>query len=278
MIRRCVWIYALLIMLFSGMNSQAGSKGPTLLVIPARYTLVQFAFDIARLRSVYLLSYRNDGDSYSTFILDKSSQDWLDADPASGGSLFAVVPAHTIIIGSVDERALSLADFTGDGSVTSRIPSLDLKDVVNGLNEHFHFRGTEWRWLAARYQLELNDRNAERRRWGRYGRPGGGRMPPVKKAAPRAASQMERTALPHDRPEVVRRTFERRKTLVISLPSVAEEKGVPMTPEVDPAPVAEDETPAVPDVDDSIFDESAIENPEPFSPSAAEADMAAEDK
>jgi hypothetical protein len=45
-------------------------------------------------------------------------------------------------------------------------------ELVNGLDDIFKFSAGEWRYLAREYKLTLKDLNAERRRYGRYGRPG----------------------------------------------------------------------------------------------------------
>lgn len=289
--RRCVWICALSIVLFSGTHSQAGSEGPTLLVIPSRYTIVQFAFDVDRLRSVYILAYRNEGDSVRSFLWDKSNQEWLDVDPDAEGSLFSVAPSRAILLGRVDEGAIALSELVADGAVTSRVPSLDLKDVANGLHEHMKFRGTEWRWLASRYKLELKDRNADRRRWGRYGPPGGGRMPPSNRSKtvpipPRSRTQASGSTTAERASAVVPTPANRRQTLVITLPKL-EEKGVPMdAPKVDAPVVDVPEQPVAPPevvepravVEDSILDESAMEGQEPMTPPAIEADLSPEDK
>ena len=59
-----------------------------------------------------------------------------------------------------------------------RLPKLNPVDLANGMNEVMEFSGHEWRWLADRYKLTLNDRNWERRRYGRYGKPGETRKTP----------------------------------------------------------------------------------------------------
>ncbi len=300
MMRRCGLICALSMILLCSANSHAAGRGPTLLVIPARYTVVQFSFDIARMRSVYLLSYRSEGDAINTFLWDKRADDWVAVDSTSGDSLFASPPARTIVVGRVDEGAIGLSNITGDAGVTSRIPSLDLKDVVNGLHAELKFRGTEWRWLASRYGFELKDRNAERRRWGRYGRPGKARMPTSERlkpapVVPEHAYRVPVIKTPPPEPEVIKQP--KRKTLVITLPKDFDEKGLSSEPESEapppvkglvvdppePEPMPEPEPPAPepePDVEveDAILDESAIEGDAAFDAPAMEGDLAPEDK
>lgn len=49
-----------------------------------------------------------------------------------------------------------------------------LHEVANALNAHLGFSPSQWQYLARRHDLVLVDRNYERRKYGRFGKPGGG--------------------------------------------------------------------------------------------------------
>ena len=44
--------------------------------------------------------------------------------------------------------------------------------LVNSLDHIFDFSSREWKWLAKEHQLELKDLNSDRRKYGRFGKPG----------------------------------------------------------------------------------------------------------
>jgi hypothetical protein len=156
--------------------SAANSSDPTLLVVPSHYTIVQLAFDIAKLRrNILIVSFSNAGvkTGQSLYAWDGNIAEWTKttfADYASG-ELFKVKPGKVIIMGSEKDVPAVLAQ-TAWCSDIKRIPSLDILGLVNSMNEDFRFTTLEWRWLAKEYDLKIQDLNAERRRYGKYGKPG----------------------------------------------------------------------------------------------------------
>ena len=178
---------AVLLMVWSVARA-AEPPAPHLLIIPARHTVVQFAFDVARLRSVYLVSYSvpEGGDTPLLHVWDARAERWVgvNLDEFGDATIFRVVPRRCVLVG--DDRTLpqSLADAAGWCPDAVRIPSLNIADLANQLNMSLEFRPREWRWLAARYGFVLEDLNAGRRRQGRYSRPGPRPAPPPEPVAP----------------------------------------------------------------------------------------------
>ncbi len=175
-IRSAMLGFGILVVLGAAAAS-AKPAGTTLLVIPSRYSVVQFGFDIARLRSVYLVAYDRPARPAepALYAWNNERANWVSIPfPAlTDGSLFRVAPVRTVLVGDgamipeVLEAALA-------GQPVHRIASLQAADLANGLHATLRFTNTEWKWLAARYDLQLEDRNVDRRRWGRYGPPGQG--------------------------------------------------------------------------------------------------------
>ena len=52
-----------------------------------------------------------------------------------------------------------------------RLPSLQIGELINGLDPILKWRSREWQWLADRYGLELTDLNAARRGYNPYDTP-----------------------------------------------------------------------------------------------------------
>ena len=152
-------------------------KWATVMVIPARYTIVQFSFDILALRPVSLVSYGNGevAESQAMHIWDPKARQWVptNVEEYNTGAIFDVTPQRVVLIGSDQDLPANLisASSTLCSDVT-RVPTLDIVTLVNALNDSLKFHPREWRWLAARHRLQLKDLNAERRRYGKYGKPG----------------------------------------------------------------------------------------------------------
>jgi len=196
-------VIALMIMgLFSYSPSVSGadSDAPTLLVIPSHYTTVQMAFDVAKLRrNILLVSYSEIGvkTGQSLYVWDGSA--WAKTTYADygAGRIFAVKPGKTIIIGTEKDVPPTLGEVSAWCSDVKRIPTLKIMEVFNSLNETFNFTTAEWKWIAKEYELTLEDKNTERRRYGKYGKPGErakGSMPVA--PAPEAPKKIEKLSVP----------------------------------------------------------------------------------
>ena len=148
--------------------------GPVLLVIPTRYTIVQFANDVATLRETYIVSFEKSKDgALHLYVWDRAADDWVktDLDSYAGGGLFAVPPVEAFLIGADSDVPPALVTATSFCEM-KRIPNLNLVPIANTLNESLQFQASEWRWLAGRYKMQVVDLNEDRRRYGRYGKPG----------------------------------------------------------------------------------------------------------
>jgi hypothetical protein len=161
-------------------------EAPAVLVIPARPAIVKLAFDIAGLRkSTALICYQivQGSASPAVSIWDARGQDWVKTslnDYASGG-IFDPVPQQAILVGT-DSDILAVIERSSSWSKkVIRVPSLNIMNVVNALDEALTFSPEEWTYLARTYDLKLQDQNAERRRYGKYGKPGSKREPVMPK-------------------------------------------------------------------------------------------------
>lgn len=174
MTSRLIWLAVVLaVVLSTEARSIDQAGGPTLLVIPSRSSVIQFATDIAHIRSLRVVAYdKTQSGQLIWFIWDENREGWepIGFDEIQTGNAMAHSPSTIFLI---SQPGQSPAGITAGYSNTHNIESLNIKDIVNALHEELSFRPSEWKWLARRYGLQLKDRNAERRRYGRYGRPGG---------------------------------------------------------------------------------------------------------
>lgn len=187
---------------FSSTAAMARQAERVLLVIPARYTVVQFAFDMARVRDVSLVAYDQLPKTTEPVlhVWDPQSRAWerISLSAYSSGSMFADSIDRAILVGNDATLPASLAESTAWADKVDRIQSLQIADLANGMAPILKFSPAEWQWLSRRYELKLEDQNWERRRYGKYGKPGKERsMPPAarqKEAAQAAAAEQPQDA------------------------------------------------------------------------------------
>jgi hypothetical protein len=187
--RSSACMVALLLASAVGGVRASADEGRVLLVIPPRHTVVQVAFGIARLRPAYVVAYDTRGRQ-SGFVLhlwNEEKRDWVATtlEEFQSGSLFDPAPDAVVLIGADQDIPAEVAAAATQNGKTQRITSLLIKDIINGINARLSFTPSEWHWLTRQYRLETKDLNAERRRYGRYGKPGSAPAPvPAAEPAP----------------------------------------------------------------------------------------------
>ena len=179
----------------------ADSSDVTLLVVPSHYTTVQIAFDVAKLRrNIMMVSFSELGvkTGQALYVWDANASAWVKTTFADygSGSIFAVKPQRVIIIGSEKDVPPVLGEVSTWCSNVKRIPTLNIMEVFNTLNESFSFTSPEWKWIAKTYDLKLEDKNAERRRYGKYGKPGERAQTPMPVAPVPDSPKIEKPAAP----------------------------------------------------------------------------------
>ena len=151
--------------------------GPTCIVIPTRHTIVQFSFDILRLRrDIYLVAQDKEigGDATVLHVWDDSTQDWvrIGVEEYIAGTVFTQLPKRLIVVGTEKDIPEELASAPAWSEEAYQVESLDLVTLLNKFQIIFRFNEREWKWIAKRYDITFEDLNADRRRYGRYGKPG----------------------------------------------------------------------------------------------------------
>jgi len=177
------------------------SSDVTLLVVPSHYTTVQIAFDVSKLRrNIMMVSFSELGvkTGQALYIWDSATSAWVKTTFADygSGSIFAVKPGKVIIIGTEKDIPPVLGEVSSWCSTVKRVPTLGIMEVFNGLNEYFDFTTAEWKWIAKTYDLKLEDKNAERRRYGKYGKPGERAKAPMPVSSSPESPKIEKPAAP----------------------------------------------------------------------------------
>ena len=175
MVRKLLFVLALFCCAAVPFAARAGQTESTVLVIPARYTIVQMGFDIAHLRPVSLVAYPATLPTHAPptlHVWNREAQDWIPTSVAEygEGSIFLTRPSTALVLGPDADLPAGLADASERlAARAERIPALDVVEWVNTLDRHLNFTAQEWRWLADRHGLQIKDLNDERRRYGKYG-------------------------------------------------------------------------------------------------------------
>lgn len=177
----CLYIILLAVLAASCAYVPKKNMSPSVLVIPSRYTIVQLAFDIARLRPVTMVAYDNDNNDVLMHVWNQKLQEWVktDMDEYASGSLVEPAPGYISVLGSDADMPAGLVDASQWCPVVEHISSLNIMSVINKLDEKMKFSKSEWKWLAERHDLKIKDFNWERRRYGKYGPPDGKARTPM---------------------------------------------------------------------------------------------------
>jgi len=154
--------------------ARSGAAEAVYLLAPARYTPLQVAQDVLRVRDVTLISYQGETDAERPILHVWQRDTWqpLPFDRFQQAALPGGGEIRCLLVGGETDVPLALADAAARIGRVERIAGLSPDAIVNGVGRALRFRAAEWRWFARRYNMQLNDANAERRQhsWyeGRY--------------------------------------------------------------------------------------------------------------
>lgn len=201
------------LMLVSVARTSLAADVPTVLVVPAKPSVVAFCADVAAMKSAELVSYvvgkKTNEPALTLNLWNGQTADWtkVGIEEYRSGGIFREMPRRVVLVGNNAAIVAELKGASADMGAVNTLSSLDTMSLANGLNEILDFSASQWRALARRYELKLKDLNDERRRYGRYGPPGGRpavRIPEADAEPVRMPTPMElppaETAKPAPRP------------------------------------------------------------------------------
>jgi len=152
--------------------AEGGEKGPsTLVFIPARLKVVAFMQDVYRLRKITLVSYQGNVKSMEPSLYGWNGSVWKRTtfDDLRAGD---AMPERIIVVGDASITPASVIDFSAQCENGLQIESLDTTVMASAIEKLLLLTPKEVKWLARKQSLVVTDRNAERRRYGRWGKPG----------------------------------------------------------------------------------------------------------
>lgn len=153
----------------------AGSATPeSIIVMPARVRVVQLAFQISRCKEVGLVTYNNNPSLREPLIHVWNGQEWIQISMQDyvQGSFMSGDPKHVFLLGDSTTLPLRMMDDVSWYKNLHRLTTLDITTLINEFGTALKFSSRQWKWLAEQNGLKIQDQNAERRRYGRWGAPG----------------------------------------------------------------------------------------------------------
>ena len=161
--KKWIWIWAVAAMVLGGAAATpaAAQADAVLLVAPARYPVMQVAFDVARRYPTVLVSYQGAPTAPALHVWNGYEWMPLALGDYQSGAFLQSYPGRTIFLG---DDALLPADLRSIGAwcdQSTQIPELEKHALVNAIGSYLPFTPADWRWFAGRYNLTLTNLKAE---------------------------------------------------------------------------------------------------------------------
>ncbi len=154
-------------------GAPAAERSATLLLVPARPRVVQLAFDLAAMRAVTVVAWHGDAKTAEPVLHVWSGSDWqyVSLPAFAEQSFLPGQVGEALVVGDDQLVPAALLNSMAWCPNVRRIATINIADLLNGLDRSLAFRDREWQWLADRYELTLADVNAARRSKNPYATP-----------------------------------------------------------------------------------------------------------
>jgi len=147
--------------------------GPdTVIVMPARTRVVQLAFQVARVKDVALVAYNNSPTLAAPLVHVWNGREWLPIgiEEYVSGTFLPSAVEHVFVLGDSTSLPAAMTEAPSWAKHVHKTADLNVANLLNEFGPVLKFNSAEWRWLAEQNGLQITDRNAERRRYGRWGK------------------------------------------------------------------------------------------------------------
>lgn len=155
--------------------ASAGNATPeSIIVMPARKRVVQLAFQMTQCKDIGLVTYNNSPTLSAPLIHVWNGQEWvqISLDDYVQGRFMSGEPKHVFLLGDSTTLPLRMMDDVAWYKDLARLTTLDTTTLINQIATALKFNSHQWKWLAKENGLKIQDENAEKRRYGRWGAPG----------------------------------------------------------------------------------------------------------
>lgn len=139
----------------------ATAQNVAMLVAPARYTVLQVAFDVARRYPTVLVSYQGSPEEPVLNAWDGHAWQQLAIEDFQSGEFLESLPGRTIFLGDDQLLPASLRSINSWCNDVVQFPNLETPNLINSIGQYLPFTPSDWRWFAGRYNLSLTNLRAE---------------------------------------------------------------------------------------------------------------------
>lgn len=146
----------------------------TLFVVPARYSVLQVMFDVNRRHPVGLMSYQGDSQTVRPVLHAWDGQEWqpVSLDDFRSGTFARNKPGRVVLVGEPSQLPPVLAEGASAWcTVVMNLTDLGNADLLNACGKILGFSNADYNWFAARYNMDMKDGNADRRKDSWYYHP-----------------------------------------------------------------------------------------------------------
>ncbi len=161
--KKFFWICAALVLGLGGYAAPqaVAQEDAVLLVAPARYVVMQVAFDVARRYPTVMVSYQ--GTENEPVLHVWNGYEWMPLSLADyqSGAFLQTYPGRTIFLGDDALLPSSLRSISSWCSKSTQVQDLETHAMVNAIGTYLPFTPADWRWFAGRYNLTLTNLKAE---------------------------------------------------------------------------------------------------------------------
>ena len=142
--------------------STAAWAGGTVVVAPARISVIQVGMDLAARYGVTLVSYQGEVSTAKPLIhiWNGTGWDFLPLEDFVEGKFLPTKPTQTLVIG--DEKLVpeAFAPMSAWAGKVQKLPGLGTPDILNAAGAALKFRSEDWQWFSTRYNMKTEDINA----------------------------------------------------------------------------------------------------------------------
>lgn len=158
----------------------------TLIVAPARFSVIQMAFDLIAKRPAVLVSYRGEANTAEPLIYAWNGKEWVYVSLQDYREMRFLEdsPKNVVLLGDEATLPTVLKDATVWTKNKKTVAALDNASLVNEFGRVFKWEKSELDWFAARYNLRLQDESEPYRRSSWYDQKGPIRKSTFKQVAP----------------------------------------------------------------------------------------------
>jgi hypothetical protein len=142
-----------------------GTKTTTelsVLLVPTKPTAVQVARDMTILGKALMMSYDLDADADAPFLHIWDGEGWrpVPADLFASGGFLKGNASRVVVVGEeTDQTAFLIEQALAWCPEVLHMRTTDVTELINRLGKVYGLSNGQWRWIAERYELELENLN-----------------------------------------------------------------------------------------------------------------------